>query len=1356
MSPPANHIGQTTFSFHSSPDHPTELVVLYQRPSKLQFTSLYRRLREIDKDEVHLRRHFSAARHALIELGSCASDLLWRRALADVEAAVSEMDEDRDETEESVALLAARDLIKNWDFTMPNLDPSSRGFNVTPKFLKLVQIIRSCQPVTEAFRGIVFVRRRTIALTTVELLRTLDVGDIRPQSLVGHGSNSDPASQRELFHAFEIGTHNIIIATKGAEDLDIPPATAVIRYDLFDSQVSYANARGRTRGRESHLIHMLQRGDDVHRRRLTQLTQLDAAMQLWMDKVVTTYHGAAPPSTILETNDPYFSDSDNEAEEEVHIKDPTTSGRIRPQDATGIIYRFVASLPSTDSRSSNEDLFRYEEVHNEEYLEPRYICTVTLPPGPPCRMASGSVSPTKAHARRSASFQMCVALFELGVLDYHFFPRPPYATKDQRRIPDPAGFLDADYADGFLNLPPKGGGQSKTNGTRCYPRKQPDFWTNALTPTTHLLYPTIVSVDATEPHHPMLILTRLPLPSFPSFKLFRTGVSDLVQLWRGTPFEVDDDRRYQLYRYTTRVCRSIMNKPYVCRMDSMPYFFAPLDASWNLFDVPQDDRWRSTEVASHIPWDLVKLAAEKYVTELQFDDLEASTDDVIIQDRWIEFTRRYYVVKVRRDLTPLSKPDDSPREAGFENFFEYCKANRKDFDSLKDYDQPLIEVERVPPVLNRLHPSSKPTAESPKAPARYLIPELCAQLTISASTFRTALMLPSITRRIDDFLLVKELNATLFDNAIKEDFLLAAISAPSVGAEFDYERLELLGDAYLKYLTSIYLFVTNPSQNEGALHSARLRIISNKALLLNADSAGLPPFIQSKPFVSKVWQPPNFQVTPPPGPKKVEEGDEHSQENTSAPLESGVEPGEILDTVTIEEMERSSLPPTSDTFLEPTDLQGQPHDGSNSPDPEEATAPEQEGVAEEPDLKLHKRSKRKRQLEEQNIQWLGDKAVADVAEAIIGAAYQSGGREIALKASKALCIAVPRVDRWSDFARKALAPPPDVTAQLKPGSVEAVESILGHRFHRPHLLAQALTHASIQGYEMTCYERLEFIGDAILDFLVIRHIYERDTHLSPGALTLLKGAMVNNQALAAVCVNAGLHEYLMFESFNLGNNIQTFAESLRAKQVEEYNLAANEGRSPRQYWLEIEPPKALSDVVESVIGAIYISDDFSPDGIQVFYEKVLKPFYDRHITLRTLSHHPTKVLFELFQAEGCQSFAMVKKPGIEDGQHYTRSSTSLVWTNSFSAVVVHDVVLAQAKDITSSLAAKRAANLAFDALEGDPGFMARTCDCRAQLQAKRSQKKGVQPMLSDFVLEDEDAPARSLPRTDSPTQKAEV
>jgi len=223
-------------------------------------------------------------------------------------------------------------------------------------------------------------------------------------------------------------------------------------------------------------------------------------------------------------------------------------------------------------------------------------------------------------------------------------------------------------------------------------------------------------------------------------------------------------------------------------------------------------------------------------------------------------------------------------------------------------------------------------------------------------------------------------------------------------------------------------------------------------------------------------------------------------------------------------------------------------------------------------------------------------------------------------------------------------------------------------------------------------------------------------------LTLLKGAMVSNSALAAVCVWSGLHQHLLLESFQLASSIRTYADKLKHNQTEEYKLAETEGRLPGQYWLEIEPPKALADVVESIVGAIYISEDFSPVGAETLFDNVLKPFYDRHITLKTLSHHPTKILFELLQAQGCQQFEMVK----EKDDDVTRCD-----------VVVHDVILASAVDTAATLAARRASLSALDALEGDSVFMASTCDCRTNAQTRKAHKKTLDHIMAGFGDEEE-------------------
>jgi len=141
----------------TGPLRPTEVVVLYEPPSKLTFTPLYKHLREVDKEEKYSCRHFSAALRVLLDMGSCASDLVWRRALSDLDISVPRAyNEDEDQANEYVTLFETREIIKNWEYTMPNLDSSSRGLNVTPKFLKLVQILQSCRPHEDSFRGIVF------------------------------------------------------------------------------------------------------------------------------------------------------------------------------------------------------------------------------------------------------------------------------------------------------------------------------------------------------------------------------------------------------------------------------------------------------------------------------------------------------------------------------------------------------------------------------------------------------------------------------------------------------------------------------------------------------------------------------------------------------------------------------------------------------------------------------------------------------------------------------------------------------------------------------------------------------------------------------------------------------------------------------------------------------------------------------------------------------------------------------------------------------------------------------------------------------------------------------------------------
>lgn len=400
-------------------------------------------------------------------------------------------------------------------------------------------------------------------------------------------------------------------------------------------------------------------------------------MHLWAEKVAAGPDGAIPPAILHETHDPYLSDSEDEDEPDTYIKDPTTSGRIRLQDATSVVYQVAASMRSvTTDTVEYQPLFEFAEVaSNSAY--PRVVCTVTLPEGPDIRTFCGSPSSSFSQARRTACFETCSALFHAGLLDYHFFPQPPRTSSPYRQRPEESDTLEPDEVGSRSSLPPKGSAHNKQNGTRCYPRKRPDFWTNSLQASLTRLYPTIISVEISSAsrstagtHGPIVLLTRLPLPSVASFKLFNSGVPTIAHLRRGAAMEVDDAKLQDLYLYTIRICRAILNKHFVVPLEKMPYFFAPISPSWAGFSGSVDNRWHRAEVANDILWNRISIAARDWVVPLQTASVQALSDDLqdaIIQDRWVEFTRRHFVVRIRPDLTPMSKPVDSLVSPCFEN-----------------------------------------------------------------------------------------------------------------------------------------------------------------------------------------------------------------------------------------------------------------------------------------------------------------------------------------------------------------------------------------------------------------------------------------------------------------------------------------------------------------------------------------------------------------------------------------------------------------------------------------------------------------------------------------------------------------
>ena len=93
-----------------------------------------------------------------------------------------------------------------------------------------------------------------------------------------------------------------------------------------------------------------------------------------------------------------------------------------------------------------------------------------------------------------------------------------------------------------------------------------------------------------------------------------------------------------------------------------------------------------------------------------------------------------------------------------------------------------------------------------------------------------------------------------------------------------------------------------------------------------------------------------------------------------------------------------------------------------------------------------------------------------------------------------------------------------------------LEKRLGHRFKDSQLLEQALTHRSLANSSSRNFERLEFLGDAVLSHLVSAHLFRRHPGHSEGELTLGRSALVSKRFLADIGEELGIHRFLKVDS----------------------------------------------------------------------------------------------------------------------------------------------------------------------------------------------------------------------------------
>ena len=191
---------------------------------------------------------------------------------------------------------------------------------------------------------------------------------------------------------------------------------------------------------------------------------------------------------------------------------------------------------------------------------------------------------------------------------------------------------------------------------------------------------------------------------------------------------------------------------------------------------------------------------------------------------------------------------------------------------------------------------------------------------------------------------------------------------------------------------------------------------------------------------------------------------------------------------------------------------------------------------------------------------------------------------------------------------------------------DQLESVLGLHFRNRQLFEQALVHSSFvneNGWSPSAsYERLEYLGDAVLGLVISDELYRRYPDLPEGDLTKSRSALVRRETLSHVAQRAHLGDFIC-----LGKGEE-----------------ASGGR---------HRDSILAAVMESIIAAVYLDSNYHE--AKQFILRIMAEELEEFFSAGLVEENPKSHLQELVQGRGCStpSYRLVSSEGPEHGPVFT-------------------------------------------------------------------------------------------------------
>ena len=776
---------------------------------------------------------------------------------------------------------------------VPDILPTSEH-NATPKTLKLLEILRSFganEIARKAFHGIVFVERRATAVALAELVkRKDDLQWIRCEALIGHnsprGERLGYKNQVEVLERFRKRRLTLLVATNVLEEgLDVSPCNLVIRADPIHRHISFIQSKGRARHFNSRFVMMIEKDNEKHKDLILDLTRTDVVMRGWLrkkSKEESERMVQARPNRHLQRSDHLQISATDRTDEsqidadEMFDLEPSTGARLYPTDCPALLDLYVRSLKSDQHDAERPHYELYEEPNIDGHWK-LFTCKVSLPGNARVRSFITDPCSSKRQARRMAAFLACRQLRKIGELDAHLLPK---------QIPRKDARLDFEHDE------VSGIRIATRSAIRLYMAKVCDAMKPPTDPEVMLQpsvtkYVTVVpadqistfpgarSVSTCKQVLPLLMLMQQlqmavvmhgPFAKVNSFDVLSNGVRmSFPEVSAGRPLDFPNELLQTARAYTLALISWVSRKKWKCDPDKMPYYILPMTdaaAGKGTAESLDDFDWEQAEAgATGTPQPLL-------------DSMQWANADVELRDRTLtqskdpRMTTTFAFKRVSPEFLVTSKAPPDTREGRVgKTFVEHHEAVLAKYGAekieLPDPPPPMLEVTHVGRFANMLAMSPKNQARGRSGTPLLVMPHIAWLQPLRASACRAALIVPSFIARLDQTMLARECRQAIFgakwvQDVVTNDLMMTALTTPAAGQGFNYQRLEFLGDTYVKLLATCHVFASNAVYTEGELHLGRRALISNAKLFRLAQARELWRYMQGDSFTKRSYQPPNF------------------------------------------------------------------------------------------------------------------------------------------------------------------------------------------------------------------------------------------------------------------------------------------------------------------------------------------------------------------------------------------------------------------------------------------------------------------------------------------------------------------